>query len=252
MNDKLGIRKTDDLNELLHSGLCTMAYQPILELKTKKTYGFEALLRGSNGTPLPNPDSLFNNGHLPPEVLLRLDMACVGSALRSGRELAKTHHLFINIHSFTLYHLSLNLGSFAGILEELHIDPERIIFEISERTDLSCVPEVEKNLREFMKLGIQAAIDDIGASFNWLHHMLNTMPAFLKVDRSFIHDIIASRRKQALVRSLNLMSGAMGLRLVAEGVEDQQQAQMLGEIGVAFAQGYLFGRPQPAESWVKK
>ena len=99
MKDKLGISRTDDLKDLLNGGLCSMAFQPILELQSKKIHGFEALLRGSNGTSLPNPDILFNReGYLDNEILLRLDTACVGSALRSGRELARhTASLSISI-----------------------------------------------------------------------------------------------------------------------------------------------------------
>ena len=119
MKDKLGISRTDDLKDLLHGGLCSMAFQPILELQSKKIHGFEALLRGSNGTSLPNPDILFNReGYLDNEILLRLDTACVGSALRSGRELAKAHRLFINIHFSTLQALSVYLDSFSSLLKE--------------------------------------------------------------------------------------------------------------------------------------
>ena len=98
MKDKLGISRTDDLKDLLYGGLCSMAFQPILELSSEKIHGFEALLRGSNGTSLADPDILFNRkGYLDNEILLRLDMACIGSALRSGRELAKTRILSISI-----------------------------------------------------------------------------------------------------------------------------------------------------------
>jgi EAL domain-containing protein (putative c-di-GMP-specific phosphodiesterase class I) len=251
MRDKLGFKQNDDVNQLLYRGGCTMAYQPIQELQTGKVYGYEALLRGSNGTPLPQPEALFSNrGYLSDELLLRLDVSCIGSALRGGRDLAADHRLFINLHASTLQHLSSNFGAFEGLLRELQIDPRHIVLEISERTDLVFAVDVEKNLREFVDVGIEVAIDDIGASFNWLHHMLNTKPAFLKVDKVFVADIDTSRRKQALVRSLHLMSQAMGLRLIAEGIENSAQLQSLSTMGIAFAQGYWFGHPAPAEEWM--
>ncbi len=220
--------------------------------RLKKFTGFEALLRGSNGTSLPNPDILFNQeGYLDNEMLLRLDMACVGSALRSGRELAKTHRLFINIHFSTLQSLFGHLDSFSSLLRDLDINPENLVFEISEKTDLACAVDVEKYLREFVKLGIQVAIDDIGGSFNWLHNMLDIKPSYLKVDKSFIHDIDTSRRKHALVQSLHVMSGTMGLHLIAEGIENPGQVTVLNNIGVGFAQGFWFGKPQAAETWLR-
>ena len=253
MDYKLGINRTDDLNELLKSGLCSMAFQPIFELQSEKIYGFESLLRGSNGTSLPNPDILFNReGYLDNEILLRLDTACIGSALRSGRELAKTHRLFINVHFSTLQYLSLHLDSFLYLLKNLDINPENIVFEVSEKTDLSSAVDVEKYLREFVKLGIQVAIDDIGGSFIWLHNMLNINPSYLKVDKSFIHDINTSRRKHALVQSLHVMSGTMGLHIIAEGIENPGQLQVLNSIGVTFAQGFWFGKPEAAEKWLRR
>jgi EAL domain-containing protein (putative c-di-GMP-specific phosphodiesterase class I) len=253
MKNMIGISRTDDLNKLLQGRLCTMAFQPIVELNTEKTYGFEALLRGSNGTNLQSPGFLFNQeGYLDKECLLRLDIACIGSALRSGRELAKKHCLFINVHFATLHYLSLHFDSFTRLLDELDINPANIVFEISERTDLSCVKEIEKYLREFVGLGMQIAIDDTGASFNWIHHMLRVKPLYLKVDKTIIDNIDISRRKQALVKSLNLMANSMGMHLIVEGVESLRQLQLLNETGVAFAQGFRLGHPHPAETWMNK
>jgi len=251
-NDLPGLSSGDDLKEILYAGTCNMVYQPILELRSKKIYGYEALLRGMGGVELPSPEHLFSNGYLPADILVKLDMCCVGSSLRAGSELAKEGRLFINIHAATLCQLALNLEAFKNLLAELGIRPEKIVFEISERTDLRCAPEVEKNLREFVSLGIRIAIDDIGSSFNWLHHMLDTRPSYLKVDKAFISDCNASRRKQALVRSLNMMAGTMGLQLVAEGIENARQAALLSDIGVSLVQGYWFGRPQPAYVWTGK
>ena len=251
MKNSIGISSTDDVNKLLQGRLCTMAFQPIVELHTEEIYGFEALLRGSNGTNLQSPGFLFNQeGYLDKECLLRLDTACIGSALRSGRELAQKHCLFINIHFATLRYLSLHLDSFTRLLDELDINPANIVFEISERTDLNCVTEIEKYLREFVRLGMQIAIDDTGASFNWIHHMLRVKPTYLKVDKAVIDNIDISRRKQALVKSLNLMANSMGMHLIVEGVESLRQLQLLNETGIAFAQGFWLGHPHPAETWM--
>ena len=243
--------ETDDLNALLQGRSCTMAFQPIVDLKTEKIHGFEALLRGSNGTILQSPDILFNKeGYLDKDSLLSLDTACIGSALRSGRELAKKHSLFINIHFATLHYLSLHLDSFMHLLDELVINPANIVLEISERTDLSRASEAEIYLREFVRLGIQVAIDDIGGSFNWIHHMLDVRPSYLKVDKAVIDNIEVSRRKQALLKSLNLMAYSMGIHLIAEGVESLGQSQLINELGIGFAQGFLLGHPRPAETWM--
>ncbi|HYA32354.1 MAG TPA: EAL domain-containing protein [Thermodesulfovibrionales bacterium] len=245
--------KKDEAAELFCKGSCTMEYQPILELGSGKTFGFEALLRGMNGTPVPFPEPLFSaEAQRSDGNLLRLDLSCVGSALRHGRELSRDHTLFINAYAQTLQYLSCNVSLLVQLLTELGIDPRKIVFEISEKTDLAFARNVEKSLCSLVELGVHVAIDDIGGSFNWLHHMLNMKPAFLKVDKAFIYDIHLSKRKQALVRSLNLMCQAMGLQVIAEGIEGPKQLQFLNEIGVAYAQGFWFGNPGAAGPWVKK
>lgn len=243
----------DEGAELLYKGPCTMEYQPILDLGSGKTFGFEALLRGMNGTPVPFPEPLFSaEAQRSDGDLLRLDLSCVGSALRHGRELSRDHSLFINVYAQTLQYLSHNVSLLSQLLVELGIDPGKVIFEISEKTDLTFARDIEKSLCSLVELGVHVAIDDIGGSFNWLHHMLNTKPSFLKVDKAFIYDIHLSKRKQALVRSLNLMCQAMGLQVIAEGIESPRQLQSLNEIGVAYAQGFWLGTPGAAARWVKK
>ena len=251
MEEKFAFGKDADLQELLETGPCTMAFQPILEIPSGKVHGFEALLRGSNGTSFPAPDRFFNwPGYLENEVLLRLDTACVGSALRSGRDLAKKHRLFINIHFHTLRHLSDHIPSFVRLLDRLDISPSHIVFELSEETDPSVFADVEHYLVGFIELGVEVAIDDIDGSFDWVHHMLAAKPSYLKVDRSLIHDIDVSRKKHALVKSLNTMSTAVGLHLIAEGIEHEGQVKAMREIGVVFAQGFWYGRPSEAKAWL--
>ena len=249
MQDKLCLGRTDELAELLQRGSCTMAFQPVVELRSEKIYGFEALLRGVNGFSFLSPGFLFTQGYLTSESLLRLDTACIGSALRLGRNLAEKNCLFINIQLGTLRHLSMHPDGFLHLLDKLRINPGNIVLEISERTDLSFAVEVERHLRDFVKFGIQVAIDDIGGSFNWLHNMLDIKPSYLKVDKAFICEINSSRRKHALVQSLNIMCGTMGLHMIAEGIESPLQAKVLNEIGVTLAQGFWFGRHLSAEEW---
>ena len=240
----------EDLREVLNSAACTMAFQPIREIGTGKFFGYEALFRGVEGIVLPEPELVFKRGYLREELLLKLDMCCIGSALSAGRHLAQQTRLFVNIHAATLAQLALHSNAFIDLLSTLDIPPENIVFELSEQTDLRSAGDVALNIRRFTRLGAEIAIDDIGSSFSWLHHMLHIRPGYLKVDKSFITELTTSRRKQALVKSLSLMAGTMGLQLIAEGIESAEQALLLGQMGVGLAQGFFFGRPEPAHRWV--
>jgi EAL domain-containing protein (putative c-di-GMP-specific phosphodiesterase class I) len=247
--EQLGIKNSDSAIDLLSKGSLSMAFQPIVEVRSVMVYGFEALLRGPKEKPLADIEGLFRTNGCPDE-LIRLDMACVGSALRCGRMLASNQCIFINVHADTLRELSLNFDAFLKILDELEINPESIVFEISERTDHKRVSAIIEYLDKFLHLGVQTAIDDVGASFNWIHNMLPLKPKFLKLDKSFIREISRYKMKQAIVRSLALMTEKMNVNLIAEGIETPQALQMLKGYRVSFAQGFLLGRPRPAEKWL--
>ncbi len=246
-----GVRQTDSRMAPLLQGVFTMVFQPIVETQTGKIMGFEALMRGTRLSPTESPERLFSEKGRPDD-LLQLDIGCIGSALRSGSALAPNYRIFINAHSVTLRELAMNFDAFLKFLEGLGINPDRIVFEISEKTDYASASAIQGYLVEFIKSGIRIAIDDVGASFKWLHHMLHTKPTYLKVDRSYIHEINMSTRKQALVRSLHLMCREMGLKVIAEGIESHEQLCMLKAIGVPFAQGFWFGRPEAVDGWIGK
>jgi EAL domain-containing protein (putative c-di-GMP-specific phosphodiesterase class I) len=245
---ELGIDGAVSSIDLLRKGTLTMAFQPIVETLSGEAYGFEGLLRDTDGSPLHDIEGLFSCGCT--KELLKLDMACMGSALRCGRMLPPSNYIFINANVSTLKELSRNIDAFHGFLEELQISPERIVFEISEKTDHTSVANVFECIGELLELGVRIAIDDIATSFNWLHHMLSIKPKFLKVDRTFIGGIERYTRKQALVRSLTLMTEKMGMHLIAEGIENPQELLTLKECGVPFVQGYLLGRPEAVENWL--
>lgn len=251
MNANLGLLQNDDVIELLSRGACDMAFQSIRDLQSGRIYGYEALLRGINGIPLPCPESVFGrNTYLSPDILLRLDIACIGSALRAGRLLAKNARLFINVHAQTLSYLAEHLPAFFGVLEQFQVSRDAVVFEISELTDPGHAARVENDLKEFVDRGIEVAVDDAGGSFTWLHYMLHTRPSYIKIDKAYVTGIAQSRRMHALVESLHRMCGAMGVKAVPEGIEAAEQLQVLRDMGVGLGQGFLFERPKPAGQWL--
>ena len=100
-------------------------------------------------------------------------------------------------------------------------------------------------LTELRRMGATLAIDDFGTGYSSLSH-LSTLPIdSLKVDRSFVSRLDAGANEAAVVRSIVLLGGSLGKAVVAEGIETELQLQQLREMGCAFGQGYLLGRPQP-------
>jgi EAL domain-containing protein (putative c-di-GMP-specific phosphodiesterase class I) len=239
------------VRELLKRGFYSMAFQPVWETTTNRILGFEALLRGPVGTPLDNPRRLFHQkGYLSKELLLRLDLACIGSAIRSGRLLAPHGLLFINAHGETIWHLTRRQHDLFQLFDQLEIAPDQVVFEVSESTEKAHARLIARSLRPFRERGIKIALDDIGVRHPWLHHILWLEPDFLKVDRAFVDGVDSSEKRQKLLVGLLKMTEHIGAQLIVEGVATEREWNCVRELGIPYAQGFWLGIPDVAEKWL--
>ena len=235
---------------LLFRGCYSTAFQPIVDTGTRKSIGFESLLRGPEGTLLADPERLFNEvGYLPEDTMLTLDRACIDSAVRTGKNLPDNTLIFINILGTTMMRMASMLDAFLALLGELQIDPARIVFEVSETTNRELTEHISAVLHLLQRSGIRVALDDIGVRSPYLYHLLYLEPEFIKLDRIFIKGIDRDSRKQDLVHCMTGMARTMGARLVAEGIETAQEFEVMEALGVPLSQGNYLGRPQPAKQW---
>lgn len=237
--------------DLLERGFYSIIFQPICNARERCTIGYEALFRGPKGTVLESPLTLFHKkGFLPPELLVQADMACIEMAIRQGKHFAGDLLLFINIHGITLKQIADDHRIFQILLDRLHINPGRIVLEISETT--ACIDAVHtgRYLVLLKRMGIRFALDDIGHSSTWLQHMLILNPEFIKLERVLISEIDKSEKKQNLLNGLLVLAQSVGASVIAEGVETEGEMELVGKLGVPYAQGYHLGVPQPAEIWV--
>jgi EAL domain-containing protein (putative c-di-GMP-specific phosphodiesterase class I) len=236
--------------DLVNRGFHAPAFQPIRRLATQQIVGFEALTRGPQGTELANPSTIFRGAAADPDLLHRLDLACLLSAVRIGRVLPDGVLLFLNMRGETLLDLSGNRGEAETLLDQLQIDLRRVVVELSELTDSSYVRSIGRRLRPLRNAGMRVALDDVGARFAWLKHMLWLDPDILKIDRYFISGIDRSPRKRTLLSSFVRFCADTGAEVIAEGIETAAEHAAVVEAGVPLGQGYLLGRPQAIQAWV--
>lgn len=249
------MRMPDDvigsIYSLMFRGFYSTAFQPIVDTGTGMAIGYESLLRGPEDTPLANPNRLFNEqGYLPEDVRLKLDRACIDSAVRTGKNLPDDTMLFINILGSTIIQLTALLDEFIALLNELGIEPGRIVFEVSETTSRAMTGDLAQCIHRLQSVGIRVALDDIGVRSPYLYHLLCLEPEFLKLDRLFVQDIDRNPRKQVLVDSMARMAERMGARLIAEGIETAGEFAVMRSLQVPMSQGFYLGRPQPAGQWL--
>jgi EAL domain-containing protein (putative c-di-GMP-specific phosphodiesterase class I)/FixJ family two-component response regulator len=216
-----------------------MAFQPIVSVRDKAVFGFEALLR-SDEPMMKNPAHILDAAE-------RLDRLLeLGRTIRRQVAAAAAHapegaRLFVNLHSADLndeelYAPEAPLSRIAG----------RVVLEVTERASLHDVKNVNDAVARLKMLGYRIAIDDLGAGYAGLTSFTQLDPELAKLDMSLVRGIDGDARLQTIVRSMKLLCDELGILVVAEGVETDRERNALAELGCELLQGYLFARPERA------
>jgi EAL domain-containing protein (putative c-di-GMP-specific phosphodiesterase class I) len=136
----------------------------------------------------------------------------------------------------------------ANLLEHHDLRADCLVLEITETTAMEEIDQCKKAIQDLRNLGVSVSVDDFGAGFTSLSYLSSLAVNELKLDRSFINGLSAAEgsRDLALIRSTISLAHALGLRVVAEGVEDQASLKLLSSFGCDVVQGYLISKPKPA------
>ncbi len=230
-----------DLRRGIESGEIVPYYQPLTELRTGQLIGFEVLARWKH--PL--------RGMVPPDEFIRMaeDAGCIGQlmeqilvqAFRAMQRLPEYLRLSINVSAIQLRDRSLR-RQVSLAAEEAGFSLERLTVEITESALVGNIEHARTITEELKALGVRIAIDDFGTGYSSLRH-LHALPFDeIKVDRSFVQTMLQRRESRKIVAAIIGLGQSLGLTTVAEGVEDQAQADMLLWLGCDLAQGFLYGR----------
>jgi len=229
-------------------------YQPIIDLRTNKVESLEALLRWAHPTRGLIPPAVFIDVAEKAGLIAELGEFVLHRVCAQIREWqdadASPVPVAINVSSRQferndMASLIAHAAAQAGIdVRMLHVElTESAIMEGNERH-----LEVLRGLR---KLGVPVSIDDFGTGYSSLSYLKNLPIDCLKVDRSFVRDMITSANGEALVTAIIRMAGSLGLRTIAEGVETLDQLKRLREIGATMAQGFYFSPPLSTEACMR-
>jgi diguanylate cyclase (GGDEF)-like protein/PAS domain S-box-containing protein len=226
-------------------------YQPKLHLTEKKVTGFEALVRWRH------PDL----GMVPAEEFIaiaeRFDLIVeLGSFVltRSIAQLAEwrerglvneTTSMAVNLSAHQLKDSRLT-SMLEGLLEKYAIPPSCLSLEVTEGVLITDADRANEILEQLKRTGVQLELDDFGTGYSSLSYLQRFPFDGLKIDRSFVMNMMQSREKAALVRSIVALGQTLHLHVIAEGIETPEHLSMLQEMGCTFGQGYLFSEPLPA------
>lgn len=220
----------------------TMAYQPILDLRTERPWAYEALVRGPSGE-----SAATVLGQVNDDNRYRFDQACRVKAIELacglGLPSQGNTRLSINFLPNAVYQPAACIQATLKAADRFGLDPTRLMFEVTEGEEISDASHLVNIFTEYRKRGFTTAIDDFGAGYSGLNLLARFQPHVIKLDMELTRTIDQDRVRQAIVEGILLVAGKLDIQIVAEGIETDAECATLRDLGVHLMQGYLFARP---------
>jgi PAS domain S-box-containing protein len=233
-----------EITQILQADDLTIAFQPIIAVDGGHVVGVEALSRFPSRLGV-TPDIVFaeaaNAG-----LGLELELLAVRRALCEAQLLDPVLYVAVNVSPSVLANPAL-----LDAVQASGIDPARVVVEVTEHASVNDYGQLDRPRHRLRDLGIRLAVDDAGAGYASLTHIVTLAPDIIKIDRGLVTDIDTDRARRALVMAVVLYATEIGTTtVIAEGVETAAELAALTLLGVDAAQGYLIGRPTTAsEEW---
>ncbi len=241
-----------DLRRAIETEAFTLFYQPQLRLGDGVVYGAEALVRWNH----PERGMVSPADFIPlaesTGLIRELGHWVLRTACKQASAWAKAGHpdirMAVNLSAVEFMSDNL-LGNVRAALEESGLPPQQLELEITESAVMEDMEKAIATMRELRKIGARLAIDDFGTGFSSLSYLKRFPVQALKIDRSFVQEILLSSEDAAIASAVISLGKSLNLEVIAEGVEEAEQADHLRQAGCPFAQGYFFGRPVPADEF---
>jgi EAL domain-containing protein (putative c-di-GMP-specific phosphodiesterase class I) len=236
-------RRAHGLDEIIAAGQIHTLYQPILDLRTQQVVGHEIFTHGPAGTPFEEAERLFAVAERTGR-LLDLERLSRARALESARRhLAPGAKLFLNTSARALADPDVAGAGFVRLVDASGLRHEEVVLEITERVPREERPPYEQALHDLKQQGFGIAIDDMGAGYSSLSALVTIEPNYLKFDIALVRGIDRSSIKRSLLETVVDLSGRIGAKVVAEGIEVEGELTTLRDMGVPLGQGRFLAAP---------
>jgi EAL domain-containing protein (putative c-di-GMP-specific phosphodiesterase class I) len=241
------------LRRALENGEFDLHYQPLFDLRDRSITGFEALVRWSPpGREMVMPSEFIataeDSGLIVPigEWVLREALRQAHSWQSAGRPLM----IAVNVSAHQLSRANF-VERLSRLIEETDIDPGLVELEVTEGVIIEGAGDAREALDQIAALGVGIAIDDFGTGYSGLAYLKRLPIDTVKIDQSFVRDLTVDPDDAAIVTAIVAMSRSLGVDVVAEGVETEEQLAQLNALGCHRGQGYLLARPMNAAAITK-
>lgn len=218
----------------------TMAFQPIVDVRTGSVWGHEALARGADGQ---SAEWVF--GRVDDTNRLCFDQLCRVRAVEQARrlELPPSQVLSINFLPTALDTTETCICTTAAAADAVSIPTGSLLFEMAEVEKVEDPDVLRGIVTHCRSMGLRTAIDDFGAGHSGLKLLADFVPDVVKLDMGLVRAVDADVTRHVIVRAVGEMARDLGIAVIAEGVETLDEARALHDLGVRLHQGFLYGRP---------
>jgi diguanylate cyclase (GGDEF)-like protein len=241
-----------DLRNALENDELLLDYQPIVDGRTEKIIGAEALLRWNN----------LNHGLVPPDEFISIAEGN-GMIVEIGKWVLRSAcmqnkiwqvagfepiQIAVNLSSLQFRHNDL-LDTITDVLMESALDPEYLALELNEAMIMHNSEHTISMLQKLKEIGVRVSIDNFGTGYSSLSYLKHFPVDILKIDKSFLTDLPDDHKNAAITTAVIAMAHGLNLNIIAEGVETLQQVAFLRELDCDAMQGYLYGKPISANNF---
>jgi len=240
--DLRAARLMSEFRELLATRRLDVVYQPIASLRSGNIIGWEALTRGPKASRFGTPDILFSFAE-EAGLLFPLEKTCRSMAVDRLGGLGPDERLFLNIHPRTVADPQFARGETLKLIREVGISPRNVVFEITERHWIRDYAGFNKTLQHYRSQGFLVAVDDAGSGFSCLQSIAEIRPDFIKMDMTLVRNIHTKPVNRALIETFVTFADKIGMTIIAEGIETEEELRILAKMGVHYGQGYFLARP---------
>jgi len=232
-----------ELYSILSMRNLSPVFQPIVDIKKRQVFAYEALIRGPENSPLYSPLHLF---HVAEEhgCLFEMDWLARQIAIEKYQQYGSSEFLFINVTVNALMQGGHQSGVTLDCLKLLGISVEQVVIEITELQPVEDFSLFVESINHYREMGFKVAIDDLGGGYNGLRIWSEVKPDFVKIDKHFVSGLDVDVDKRRFMETICALAKGLNTKIVAEGVEDEETLKVLEGLGVDYVQGYLFKKPQ--------
>ncbi|GLY13376.1 EAL domain-containing protein [Kineosporia rhizophila] len=219
-------------------------FQPIVGLSGRRVIGREALVRWRHPARGLMPPITFLPVAEESGLIVDLGAWVLRAAVRAAASSPDPGYVAVNVSPNQMIRPGLS-DQVEQILRESGLPPGKLVLELTESVMLSAAPAARQEIERLHALGVRIVVDDFGTGFSALSYLRDLPVSGIKVDRSFTSGLGEDPQCDRIVEALIGLGNGLGIDVIVEGVETEQQSALLAGIGVQHAQGYLFGRPSP-------